>query len=93
MEPSLKFLQENEAHDREFYAGFLGPINIEQESHLYVNLRCMKWMGDHILLYAGAGVTIDSLPEQELKEVEIKMETILKALGLESRGKNDESPE
>jgi isochorismate synthase len=82
MEPSLKFLQENEAHEREFYAGFLGPVNIDQESHLYVNLRCLKWKGDHILLYAGAGVTIDSLPQQEVEEVEIKMETIKKALGL-----------
>jgi isochorismate synthase len=81
-EASLKFLKENEPHDREFYAGFLGPVNIDQETHIYVNLRCMKWRGDHILLFAGAGVTIDSVPEQEVKEVEIKMETILKALGL-----------
>ena len=82
MESSLKFLLENEPHDREFYSGFLGPINIEQESHLYVNLRCLKWKGDHILQFAGAGVTVDSIPEQELKEVEIKLETIQKALGL-----------
>ena len=82
MEPSLKFLQENESHEREFYSGFLGPVNIDQESHLYVNLRCLKWKGDHILLYAGAGVTIDSLPQQEVEEVEIKMDTIQKALGL-----------
>jgi isochorismate synthase len=81
-ETSLKFLKENEPHDREFYAGFLGPVNIDGETHIYVNLRCMKWRGDHILLFAGAGVTIDSVPEQEAKEVEIKMETILKALGL-----------
>ena len=82
MEPSLKFLQENESHDREFYAGYLGPVNIHQESHLYVNLRCMKWLGNYILLYAGAGITIDSVPEDEVREVEIKMDTILKALGI-----------
>lgn len=82
MEPSMKFLQENESHDREFYAGFLGPVNIDHESHLYVNLRCLKWRGDHVFLFAGAGVTIDSLPQQEVEEVEIKMDTIQKALGL-----------
>jgi isochorismate synthase len=82
MEPSFKFIQENEPHEREFYAGYLGPVNIEFESHIYVNLRCLKWRGDHIFLYAGAGVTIDSLPQQEVEEVEIKMDTIQKALGL-----------
>jgi isochorismate synthase len=82
LDASFKFLQENETHDREFYAGFLGPVNIDSECHLFVNLRCLKWGGDHLFLYAGAGVTIDSEPEQELKEVEVKMETIRKALGI-----------
>jgi len=82
LDTSLKFLQENEPHDREFYSGFLGPVNIENESYMFVNLRCLKWCGDHLYLYAGAGVTIDSEPEMEWKEVETKMETIMKALGI-----------
>jgi len=82
LEPSIKFLQENESYDREFYSGFLGPVNIESETQIFVNLRCLKWCGDHLYLYAGAGVTIDSEPEMEKKEVEIKMETIMKVLGI-----------
>ncbi len=82
LESSFKFLQENEEYDREYYSGFLGPINIDNENHVFVNLRCLKWCGNHLYLYAGAGVTIDSVPEQELYEVEIKFETIKKALGI-----------
>lgn len=82
MESSYKFLEANEGYDREFYAGYLGPVNIDNESHLFVNLRCLKWCGDSILQFAGAGVTIDSVPEQEQKEVEIKFETIRKAIQL-----------
>ena len=82
MESSYKFLETHEGYDREFYAGYLGPVNIDNESHLFVNLRCLKWCGDSILQFAGAGVTIDSVPEQEQKEVEIKFETIRKAIQL-----------
>ena len=85
LDTSFKFLQENESYDREFYSGYLGPVNINSECHLFVNLRCLKFCGDHLFLYAGAGVTIDSEPEMEWKEVEIKMETILQALGIGRR--------
>jgi isochorismate synthase len=82
MDTSYKFLEANEGYDREFYAGYLGPVNIDSESHLFVNLRCLKWYADSIIQFAGAGVTIDSVPDQELKEVEIKFETIRKAIQL-----------
>ena len=82
MDASYKFLEANEGYDRELYAGYLGPVNIDNENHLFVNLRCLKWCGDSIVQFAGAGVTIDSVPDQELKEVEIKFETIRKAIQL-----------
>jgi isochorismate synthase len=82
MDASYKFLEANEGYDRELYAGYLGPVNIDNENHLFVNLRCLKWCGDSIIQFAGAGVTIDSVPDQELKEVEIKFETIRKAIQL-----------
>lgn len=82
MDASYKFLEANEGYDREFYSGYLGPVNIDNESHLFVNLRCLKWCGNQIYQFAGAGVTIDSVPEHELKEVEMKFETIRKAIGI-----------
>lgn len=80
LEPSLQFLKEHEGYDREFYAGYLGPVNINNNINLFVNLRCMKLMDGHALLYAGAGVTVDSSPEQELAETEMKFKTLLNIL-------------
>jgi isochorismate synthase len=82
MAPSFKFLLDNENYDREFYAGFLGPVNIEEECHIFVNLRCLKWCGDSLNLYAGAGVTLGSEAEMEVKEIEMKMQTVMRVLGL-----------
>lgn len=73
---SLAFLKEHEGYDREFYSGYLGSVNIEQESHLYVNLRCMQLSRSSATLYAGAGVLADSDPEKEWHETEMKMNTL-----------------
>lgn len=80
LEESLDFLKANEGYDREFYAGYLGPVNIHNNICLFVNLRCMKITGDHAALYAGAGVTADSIPESEWEETEIKLNTLLKVI-------------
>ena len=76
LEPSLEFLRREEGYDRQFYSGYLGPVNIREESHIYVNLRCMQLSADEAILYAGAGVLADSDPEKEWKETELKMNTL-----------------
>ncbi|MEX1238148.1 MAG: chorismate-binding protein [Cyclobacteriaceae bacterium] len=80
LEPSLNFLQEHEHYDRGFYTGYLGPVNIKNNIGLFVNLRCMQVAGNHGILYAGAGVTIDSIPEKEWAETEIKFNTLLNVI-------------
>ena len=76
LEDSLQFLKDNEGYDREFYSGYLGPVNIQNESHLYVNLRCMQLLPHEAILYAGAGVMGESDPEKEWQETEMKMSTL-----------------
>jgi isochorismate synthase len=80
LETSLEFLKKNEGYDREFYAGYLGPVNIQSNTDLFVNLRCMQILGRHGVLYAGAGVTIDSSPEEEWAETEMKFNTLLNVI-------------
>ncbi|MFN8347634.1 MAG: chorismate-binding protein [Spirosomataceae bacterium] len=77
---ALQFIQSHEHYDREFYSGFLGPVNVENETHLYVNLRCMKIQQGKATLYAGGGITEDSVPEKEWQETELKCQTMLAAL-------------
>jgi isochorismate synthase len=79
-EAALNFIKTYEKHDRGFYTGFLGPVNIADETHLFVNLRCMQIQPGKALLYAGAGVTADSNPEREWAETELKCQTLLQVL-------------
>lgn len=79
--PALDFIQRHESYDRTWYSGFLGPVNVGGESHLFVNLRTMKIEADRATLYAGAGITEDSVPEREWRETELKCQTLLKVIG------------
>jgi isochorismate synthase len=76
LEPALDFLRDHEGYDREFYSGFLGPVNLEGASSLFVNLRCMQLFETSARVYAGAGVTADSDPEKENEEVDMKIQTL-----------------
>lgn len=80
LEPAREFLRTNEGYARGFYAGYLGPVNIDDQIDIFVNLRCMQLLSGKAVLYAGAGVTIDSIPEQEWEETEMKMNTLLRVI-------------
>lgn len=77
---SLAYIQANENYKRDFYAGYLGPVNLENQTHLFVNLRCMQLLESKALLYAGAGITADSDPEKEWQETEIKCNTMMSVI-------------
>ncbi|MDP6339698.1 MAG: chorismate-binding protein [Candidatus Marinimicrobia bacterium] len=74
---ALRFIAANEHLNREFYSGFLGPVNMDGVSRLYVNLRCMQILRTRAVLYAGAGITHDSIPEKEWEETALKCQTLL----------------
>jgi isochorismate synthase len=79
-EPATAFLKSFENYDREFYSGFLGPVNMDNYTSLFVNLRCAQLLDRKAYLYAGAGVTSDSNPEREWRETLIKNQTIQEIL-------------
>ncbi|MDA0314444.1 MAG: chorismate-binding protein [Bacteroidetes bacterium] len=70
------FLKAYEGIDRSFYSGFLGPVQVEGATSLFVNLRTASFRDGQVVLYAGAGVTEDSEPEKEWEETELKCEII-----------------
>jgi isochorismate synthase len=78
--PAFDFIVSNEKFKRELYAGYLGPVNSNNSTHLYVNLRCMKVESQSASLFAGVGITEDSLWEKEWQETEIKFRTLLNVL-------------
>ncbi|GAA4842683.1 chorismate-binding protein [Algivirga pacifica] len=80
-EESMAFILAEEGYDRSIYSGYIGPVNQRgKETHLFVNLRCMQVFREQAILYAGAGITSDSVPSKEWKETELKMDTMLRFL-------------
>jgi len=79
-EPAIDFLQTHEGYDREFYSGYLGPVNFADASKLFVNLRCLQLFEKSARIYAGAGVTADSDPQKEAEEVDMKIQTLIQLI-------------
>lgn len=77
---ALDFIHQHEKHKRELFSGFIGPVNTKEGSHIFVNLRCMQIKEKELVLYAGAGVTEDSIPEKEWNETEMKCQTLLSVI-------------
>jgi isochorismate synthase len=78
---ALTFLKKTEEHDREYYSGFLGPVDtIKDEMELFVNLRCMKIESKSLKFFIGAGITSGSDPVKEWEETEDKKMTLVNIL-------------
>lgn len=73
---AFEFLRRHERFNRSLFAGFIGPVNMDGETRIFVNLRTARLLENAALLYAGAGVTEDSNPEKEWEETEMKCDII-----------------
>ncbi len=69
-----------EEHPREYYTGFLGPINTDNRTQLFVNLRCMKITPSQLVIYTGGGITRDSVAEKEWEETSLKSRILLSVI-------------
>jgi len=74
------FILENEKYDRKYYAGFLGEFQMQEQTNLFVNLRCCEIENDVTTIYVGCGITKDSQSNKEFIETENKAKTILSIL-------------
>ena len=77
---SIQFIVDHEKADRSYYSGYLGPVNLDNQINLFVNLRCMQVLKNKLAIHVGCGVTIDSKPSAEWKESKMKTETLLSVL-------------
>lgn len=78
---AYKTILDTEKHDREYYCGIVGILDIEGVSQLFVNLRCMKMAENKAQIFVGGGLTASSQMEQEWKETERKANTLRCFLG------------
>jgi len=79
---AFDFITTHEGYDREYYTGFLGEVAAtdEKRASLFVNLRCMKILGDQHHIYVGGGITPKSNVEAEWEETQLKAQTMLRLL-------------
>ena len=66
----------NLGYDRRYYTGFVGWIDPEGQTDLYVNLRCMEIRSTEAKLYAGGGILPSSEVRAEWEETSAKMKTM-----------------
>ncbi|RTL14292.1 MAG: isochorismate synthase [Flavobacteriaceae bacterium] len=79
-EKAIDFILKNEGYNRKYYAGFLGEYNTNNQTDLFVNLRCLEVENDVVTIYVGCGITKDSNPEKEFIETENKSMTMRNVL-------------
>lgn len=82
-EEAFRFISQNEGYDRSYYSGFIGWLDPEGHTDLYVNLRCMEIAPHEATLYAGGGILASSEVESEWIETGEKMKTMKKVIQTE----------
>jgi isochorismate synthase len=76
-------IEELEGFEREYFAGAVGYCDARGDGEWAVTIRCAEVSGHMLRLYAGAGIVADSTPDDELAETTAKLQTMLRALGIE----------
>lgn len=79
---ALALIRQIEPFNRGFYSGMVGWCDAEGNGEWVVTLRCALVQGQHMRLFAGAGVVAESQPASELAETSAKFKTMLNALGM-----------
>ena len=74
---AYRLILAHEGYDRSYYSGFVGPLDMDDKTHLFVNLRCARLDADGMVLYAGGGLMPDSELNSEWEETENKLQTLL----------------
>jgi isochorismate synthase len=77
---AVDFILATESHERSMYSGYLGPVNVAENTHLFVNLRTVEIKENHAVFYAGCGITEDSDPAKEWQETQMKCQTLQRIL-------------
>ncbi|MCD4696689.1 MAG: chorismate-binding protein [Bacteroidales bacterium] len=77
---ALDLILKTEKHNREYYAGYCGPINNQNKTDLFVNLRCTKILKNKLALFVGGGITVKSDSQKEWEESLLKTNTLLSVI-------------
>lgn len=83
IQAAQEFSHINIQEERKQFGAPLGFVS-RNEGFMLVAIRNIMWSGDQIQLFAGCGVTGESLFEDEWQEILAKQDSVKKMLGVES---------
>ena len=79
-EAALEFIAAREGFDRGWYAAPVGWCDLDGNGEMDVALRCALTGPGGTHLFAGAGIVVDSDPDDELEETAMKLRALLDAI-------------
>ena len=82
---AFDFIVRHEHTPRRYYSGFMGMLDPQAQTSLYVSLRCMNIEEDWCHLYAGGGLLKDSVEELEWQETEAKLDTMRRCIAIKNK--------
>ncbi|WP_027964378.1 isochorismate synthase [Halalkalibacillus halophilus] len=78
---AMKFIKSQEPMERGWYAAPVGWIDSNGDGEFAVAIRSALIQHDTATLFAGCGIVEDSDPQSEYEETDLKLKTMLSALG------------
>jgi anthranilate synthase component 1 len=78
---ALQLINEYEPTGRSFYGGAIGFVGFNGSCNHAIMIRTLLSKDNNLFLQAGAGIVAASRPENELQEVNHKLEALKKAIG------------
>lgn len=77
---AMQLIDQYEQLGRNFYAGAIGYMSFEQDFNHAIMIRTFMSKNNNLHYRAGAGIVADSVPENELNEVNNKIAALRKAI-------------
>jgi para-aminobenzoate synthetase component I len=78
---AIEILEKLEAGPRGVYSGAIGYLGFDGSADLGMTIRTLVFEGKFATVGVGGGITVDSIPNQELEETMLKAEALLRTLG------------
>nr|MBA2816011.1 Enterochelin synthase E [Candidatus Pantoea persica] len=78
-----QLIQTLEPFERQLFGGIVGWCDDQGNGKWVVTIRCGTVHGARVRLFAGAGIVADLQPESEWRETGVKLDTMLRAFGMQ----------
>ena len=82
---AMSLIDKYENVNRSFYGGALGFIGFNGDFNHAIIIRTFLSQDNNLMYQAGAGIVAKSIPENELQEVNNKLEALRKAITMAER--------